>query len=143
MHLNKKVILKLAKYWLPVVLWAGIIFTFSSFPTVQTSTFYLGDFLLKKSAHIIEYGILSFLILRALSYHKIVDLNKKTVWYPIIIAFLYGITDEYHQSFVAGRTATIRDVLIDTAGAIIFIFGIIKNMQKMPKFIQKMYNYVK
>lgn len=111
------IIKKLLKFWLPPVLWAGVIFTFSSFPTVQTSDFYLSDFLLKKSAHLVEYGILAILIYRALINYNLE--KKRTILLTIIIAFLYGVTDEFHQSFVFGRTSTIRDIVIDTLGATI------------------------
>lgn len=110
---------KLAKYWLPPVLWALIIFTFSSFPTIETSDFFLWDFLIKKSAHLIEYGILAILIYRAMIETEI-D-NKKAIIYSIIIAGLYGASDEFHQSFIPGRGPAVRDVIIDTIGATIGI----------------------
>lgn len=113
----KLVLIKLLKYWLPPILWALIIFTFSNFPTVETTDFYLGDFLIKKSAHLIEYGILTILIYRGLIGSEI-D-NKKAIIYSIVIASLYGVTDEFHQSFIPGRGPSIRDVAIDTIGATI------------------------
>jgi len=62
---------KVLNYWLPPILWALIIFIFSSFPTVQTTEFFLGDFLIKKSAHLFEYGVLATLLYRALINSKI------------------------------------------------------------------------
>lgn len=129
---------KILKYWLPPVIWAGVIFTFSSFPTVQTSEFYLGDFFIKKSAHIIEYGILATLIYRALNTLKIA--HKKIMFYSVVAAMIYGMTDEIHQMFTPGRGPTIRDVIIDTIGASIFIYGIIGNIKKMPQVLQNLYN---
>ena len=113
----KLILTKFLKYWLPPILWALIIFTFSNFPTVETADFYLGDFLIKKSAHLIEYGILAILIYRGLIGSEI-D-NKKAIIYSIVIASLYGVTDEFHQSFIPGRGPAIRDVAIDTIGATI------------------------
>lgn len=133
-------ITKLTNLWLPPILWASVIFTFSSFPTVQTTQFFLGDFLLKKSAHLIEYGIFSILIYRALVNSRIE--KKKAMWYAIISAILYGMSDELHQSFIFGRTATVRDVLIDTTGASISIFAIIANIKKMPKNIKYFFNKI-
>ena len=51
--------------WLPVVLWAAVIFTFSSIPSLSTG---LGtwDTVLRKGAHVTEYAILGALLLRAL-----------------------------------------------------------------------------
>lgn len=129
---------KLLNYWLPPVLWAGLIFTFSSFSTVKTSEFFLGDFLLKKTAHIIEYGVLATLLYRAMINSKVE--KKKAMWVAVVTAVLYGITDEIHQSFTPGRGPAVRDVLIDALGASLFIFGILKNIKKMPQIVQNMYN---
>ena len=129
---------KLLNFWLPPILWALLIFNFSSFPTVKTSEFFLGDFLLKKTAHIVEYGVLATLLYRAMINSGIE--KKKAMWIAVVTAVLYGITDEIHQSFTPGRGPAVRDVIIDTIGASIFIFGILKNIKKMPLIIQNMYN---
>jgi VanZ family protein len=117
--LPKKEIFKAMKFVLPPVLWASVIFYFSSLPTVTASEFYLWDFLLKKTAHFVEYGILAILIYRALTNYEIKKDRAK--WLSILIAFLYAITDEYHQSFVPGRGPSVRDVVIDTIGAVILL----------------------
>ena len=41
----------------------------------------------------------------------------------LAIASAYGVTDEFHQSFVAGRTADIHDWYADTAGAAVALFA--------------------
>lgn len=128
---------KIVKFWLPVIVWAGIIFTFSSLPTVETSKFYLWDFLFKKSAHLVEYAILATLMHRGLLNSGVE--GKKAIWLSVLIPFLYAISDEYHQSFVPGRGPAVRDVIIDTFGAIFATFGIIGNMKLMPKSIQDVY----
>ena len=111
---------KVLNYWLPPILWALIIFIFSSFPTVQTTEFFLGDFLIKKSAHLFEYGVLAILLYRALLNY---DVNtNKALFFAILIAGLYGVSDEFHQSFIPGRGPAVRDVIIDTIGATIGIF---------------------
>jgi VanZ family protein len=38
---------------------------------------------------------------------------------PVAIALLYGITDEWHQSYVPGRSPDVRDVVADTVGAVL------------------------
>jgi VanZ family protein len=93
--------------WLPVVLWAGLIFAFSSLPNLGTG---LGtwDLVLRKIAHFCEYGILGALLLRALGR-------------PLVAAaagIAYAATDELHQHFVSGRHAAFRDVAIDAAGVL-------------------------
>lgn len=125
---------RLLNLWLPVAIWASVIFTFSSFHTVKTTDFFIGDFLIKKTAHIIEYGVLASLIYRALINSNV--LKSKAMFFAVLLAFLYGISDEFHQSFTPGREPTIRDILIDTTGASIFIFGIIGNLKSMPNTIK-------
>ena len=91
--------------WLPVVLWAAVIFAFSSVPDLGTG---LGtwDFVLRKLAHAAEFAILGALLLRALS----------RPWTSLALGVAYAISDEGHQHFVEGRQASPRDVLIDAVG---------------------------
>ncbi len=131
---------KLVNLWLPVMVWASVIFTFSSLPTIETTKFYLWDFLLKKTAHIVEYGILSSLIYRALVNSK-VDI-KKSMWIAVFVSILYGASDEFHQSFTPGRGPSVRDVMIDATGAAIFIFGIVGNIKKMPEKIKQLFSRI-
>lgn len=128
---------RLAKYWLPVLIWAGIIFLFSNRPTIKTIDFFLGDFILKKSAHFVEYGVFATLLYRGFINYGI-D-KKKTMILSVFIAFLYAISDEFHQSFIYGRTATLRDVLIDTFGAYFSVFIVIKHLKKLPNYIIDFY----
>ncbi len=123
--------MKFIKYWLPPILWAMAIFTVSSITVGSSSDFYWKDFVIKKTAHVIEYGILATLIYRALINSNVS--NKKAMLYSVALAFLYGATDEFHQSFTPGRGPKFTDVLIDTFGASLFIFGIIANIKKMPE----------
>lgn len=129
---------KFKKYWLPVIIWATVIFLFSNRTTIKTVDFFLGDFLLKKTAHIIEYGIFATLFYRGLVNYGVS--KKRAMLMSVLSAFMYGATDEFHQSFIYGRTATVRDVLIDTTGAVIFIYGIINNLSKLPNSIKFLYN---
>ena len=88
--------------WLPVVVWAGVIFAFSSIPSLQSG---LGgwDLVLRKLAHLTEYAILGALLRPLLS---------------LALAALYAASDEVHQHFVEGRHAAPLDVAIDTVGAL-------------------------
>lgn len=70
---------------------------------------------LRKIMHFTEYLILSLLLLYALTKTNI----KNKYFITIIICFIYAITDEYHQTFIDGRTGQFIDVLIDTAGSIL------------------------
>jgi hypothetical protein len=134
---NKDAIYKIVRFWLPVVVWATIIFLFSNRTTIKTVDFFLGDFLLKKTAHIVEYGIFATLLYRAFVNYGM-D-KKRAMLLSVLTAFLYGTSDEFHQSFIYGRTATVRDVLIDTSGAFVAVYGIIRNIKKMPFVIRFAY----
>lgn len=103
------------RFFLPVVLWAGVIFAFSSFPTGTATEIKWQDFVIKKSAHVIEYAILSVLLYRA--FVNIGIAKGKALVLAVIISSLYGMTDEFHQSFTPGREPHFRDVIFDTIGA--------------------------
>lgn len=111
---------KFFKYWLPVIIWALIIFKLSSgsLPTVGES--YWDDFAFKKFSHIFFYAVFGVLNYRALLQYP--KMRANTVFMAIFISFLYGISDEIHQSFIPGRGPHIRDVLFDTIGATLGVF---------------------
>jgi VanZ family protein len=91
--------------WLPVVIWAAVIFTFSSIPSLSTG---LGtwDTVLRKGAHVTEYAILGALLYRAFGREPL----------ALATGIAYAATDELHQHFVQGRHASPVDVAIDAAG---------------------------
>lgn len=108
------------EFWLPFIIWALVIFSFSSSPAIKTSEIHWQDFIVKKTAHIAEYFIFSFLLYRALVNSQIKKRNA--FLYTVMAAFFYGVTDEFHQSFTQGRESRLRDVMIDTAGSLLFVF---------------------
>ena len=91
--------------WLPVVAWAGLIFTLSSIPDLGTG---LGgwDLVLRKLAHAAEFAVLGLLLVRALRRPLL------AFW----LGTVYAVTDELHQSFIPGRVGSPLDVAIDAAG---------------------------
>jgi VanZ family protein len=101
---------RLASTWLPPLVWLAIIFAFSSrhggghLPAAEVAG--------RKLAHVTEYLILTLLLLRALRRSEL------ALALPVAIAaaLAYAASDEWHQSFVPGRTATPRDVAIDGIG---------------------------
>ena len=99
----------LSRFGPPLAL-MGIIFFFSAQPDLSTG---LGtwDLVLRKLAHMAEYGLLFLLWLRALG------TNHGLAAAAVTLA--YAATDELHQSFVEGRNGTPVDVLIDAAGVAI------------------------
>jgi VanZ family protein len=97
--------------WLPVVLWAALIFTLSSIPDLSTG---LGgwDLVLRKAAHAGEFAVLGFLLLRAL--------GRELPAFAAGIA--YAATDELHQTFVPGREGAVLDVLVDAVGVAVGVY---------------------
>ena len=108
---------KFWKFWAPVVMWAGVIFVLSSVPDLKTDL--KQDFLLRKIAHMVEFGILAWLFFRALNQEKI-SFSKKLI-FSFIFALFYAFSDEIHQLFVRGRHCSLIDVGIDTIGIFIFV----------------------
>jgi len=113
--------------WIPVVAWMGLIF-YLSHQDGTSSTLQSGlvlDFLqslglkitnadmpavagcIRKLAHFTEYAILYFLLTR---------IPLKTLW-CLVIVLLFSISDEWHQSFIPGRSSELFDIGIDLLGA--------------------------
>ena len=115
------------KLWLPVVLWAGVIFLLSSLPINKVTTFSWMDFVIKKTAHVVEYAIFYWLSFRAIS-EKGRKLEKKMFVLPLIMGIFYAFTDEWHQTMVPGRQGTLRDVGFDTIGLMLSLSQIKKNI---------------
>jgi len=126
--------------WLPAVLWSGLIFfastdTFSSYHTAMfidpvlrwLFPFLSGDavdrihFFIRKSAHFTEYFVFFLLLYRGIR-------RGRTGWHwswafaAWFIAAAYSCLDEIHQSFVASRTASAWDSLLDSTGALAAVF---------------------
>ena len=91
----------------PPLLLMALIFFLSAQPDLSSG---LGtwDTVLRKGAHMVEYGVLWFLWWRALGYGSPAP--------AIAITLLWAASDEFHQSFVEGRHGTPWDVAIDAAG---------------------------
>lgn len=89
-------------------------------PDISPRTVEQLQFILRKAGHLTEYALLAFLLYRALAGTLWND-AKRWFWIPawmtLGIAGLFAISDEFHQSLVATRTASPRDVLIDCCGA--------------------------
>ena len=112
-----KKILSIVPRWFPGFLIMFVIFIFSSQPGNNLPDFLNWDYFIKKTSHMIGYGLL------ALSYFRLLKHNQKLYWLAWLMALLYAASDEFHQSFVPGRGASVLDVLIfDNVGAIIALY---------------------
>ncbi len=69
--------------------------------------------------HVLAYGLLTWLYLRALLGREPCGNPTRTTWMRAAsagMALLYALSDEYHQTFVPGRHGSLVDVMIDAAG---------------------------
>lgn len=123
--------------YLPLLLWMGFIFfastgTFSAantslivspilrwlFPNISEEQLAFAHFITRKLAHFTEYAILGWLAARAFLTSSKPQLRRRWLWIAFALVCLYALSDEYHQSFVPSRTASIYDSLIDMAGGL-------------------------
>jgi VanZ family protein len=107
---------RLLSAWLPPVAWAGLIFYLSSLPgSAIPSPFFSAD----KVFHLGAYALLGYLVARALAYYG--RTGRVMLMPALLLCLAYGISDEFHQSFVPDRTPSALDVAADTIGACIGI----------------------
>jgi hypothetical protein len=121
---------RIIKLWVPPVIWAVVIFLLSSRPVIPASQIFWKDFIVKKSAHVIEYAIFTVLIYRALKESGVKKYNAGLA--AILISVIYGATDEYHQSFTPGREPRVRDVFFDTIGSVFSIYLLWNLLPNLP-----------
>ena len=89
------------------------IFVLSSLPGLPAPPGIFTD----KHAHFAAYGVLSALVFRALAGGRRSDFTFGRGLAALAIATAYGVTDEWHQSFVPGRQAELADLAADALGA--------------------------
>lgn len=117
--------------WGPVVVWALLIFRFSSGRVPVASPVFWQDFAVKKTGHVLLFGILAIFLYRALRGEGVS--RKRAVVWAIVLATFYGATDEFHQVFTQGREARVRDIVVDFVGAGVFVCIAYQFLPKLPK----------
>jgi VanZ family protein len=129
----------LLKYWLPVFLWLLFIFIGSTdlmsadhtsrfigpflrwfSPNIAAETIASVQLVVRKCAHLTEYAILASFLLRA--FRQGSDRHWRAASFAFVVAAICASVDEFHQSFVASRTGSSWDVMIDCFGA---AFGLV------------------
>ncbi|KGR79617.1 VanZ family protein [Ureibacillus manganicus] len=86
--------------------------------SIETRGYYhFVEFLIRKGFHFVGYGLLASIFYLVYRKFKL----KFAVIYAIVTTFILACLDEYHQTFLSGRTGVFQDVIIDTAGAITFV----------------------
>lgn len=101
---------------------AAVVPHWSSLPAMKQKIIYQRwHTMFRKCGHFSEYAVLGALL--TLTIHKFfvvknrLTLPKAEIWLPVLLSFLYAVSDEIHQIFVAGRSCEFRDMMLDTAGA--------------------------
>jgi VanZ family protein len=125
------------KTWLPALAWAALIFVFSTdyFSSSNTSSIFRAllsrlpsgisaleiddvHLAIRKLGHWSEYLVFALLLLRALKNDSDRRWELRHASWSLALVLLYAISDELHQTFVATRTASISDVMVDVFGGI-------------------------
>ncbi len=149
-----------------LILWMGLIFYFSHQNSTESSgmseaviryilNIFMPDlsqeklsiyitslqFFVRKAAHFSIYAILGVLCyIHIMAYDSVIPLLKIVI--SLVISSAYAASDEYHQTFISGRSGEIRDVLIDSAGAfcgILLAFIVFKFIKRSDKMKKKQY----
>ena len=105
--------LRFLLFRLPLLLYMGMIFLSSSGPVTSTTLQAFPDYILHAGAYALLYGLAFWALHEGLSPRA----GRGGYWLPAVITVLYGATDEFHQSFVPLRDASVRDLVADAAGA--------------------------
>jgi len=123
--------------WAPAVAWAAVIFSMSTdvwssdhtasilrplvsffYPSISDEAFAVVHFAVRKLAHLTEYGVFALLLDRGFRLGSSIAPSRAPLA-ALVVAALYSLSDEAHQSFVASRGASLEDSAIDTVGAAI------------------------
>lgn len=134
------------RYWLPALLWLGLIFSFSGdagssqqssrilepllrwlFPEMPLEQVGAIVYAIRKLAHVVEYAILGMLLWRALARPRS-DQYRPWNWRIAVAVWLltvaFAAVDEIHQSRVPSRQGRVADVMLDGAGAAAGLLGL-------------------
>jgi VanZ family protein len=147
----------LLKYWLPLLVWLGVIFVDSTdvMSAEHTSRFIVPfllwlkpnaspeavatvQFIIRKCAHAGEYAVLALLLFRVAVCMTNLKWSKLVLYVSIwSICLFVAATDEFHQTFVKSRGPSIRDIMIDGAGAILgLLVGAVLTKKRSTKLGQ-------
>lgn len=140
----------------PLLIWMAVIFFASTgefsaantdllikpilrwfFPHLSAERIAAFHHFIRKCGHFSEYAVLGVLTARAFiaSSHEV--LRRYWLLGSVVLISLYALSDEYHQSFVASRTASIYDSLIDISGGLVALILVVvwrrSRLRRLPK----------
>ena len=135
----------------PLILWVGLVLFLSTgqasmsntsrfirplleflFPNSPEETLIVYHNYIRKLAHVTEYAILAFWASRAFSTSRLKFLRRFWFVFAFILVALIASIDETNQSYIASRTGSIYDVLLDVSGGatMILIFYLVSEYRK-------------
>jgi VanZ family protein len=97
----------------PLLLWL--------FPNLSEAHLATAHFLTRKAAHFTEYAVLAFLARRAFVTSTHVFIQRLWFHLGLLLVVIYALLDEFHQSFVPSRTASLYDSAIDIGGGLMVL----------------------
>jgi len=98
---------------------------------------------IRKCAHVTEYAVLSLLLWRALRSVSFLRAKTLIVFSAVVLGCaLFAATDEFHQTFVKSRTPSVRDVLLDIAGAVLGLLIGVSFARDHPKKFRAITQFV-
>jgi VanZ family protein len=105
-------------FWLPALLWAGLILFLSTIPRIVPAE----ESVEHKIGHITVFAILGGTVMWALHRGHALHASKALVIATLLTA-AYGASDEWHQRYVPGRSCEFSDVVIDTTAGVIAVLA--------------------
>ena len=127
-------------YWMPAIFWTALVLIASNdafsaentgqilevilpplFGPIEPSSFEMIHFLVRKTAHITEYGILGLIYFRAWRGESVMAWRFQCARQALAMCMVVAAMDEFHQSFVPSRTSSPKDVALDVLGAGLFL----------------------
>ena len=105
--------LKTSQYTSLLVIYCGVIFYLSHQPTLPVNQLFMHQ---DKLIHAFAYAVMGML-----AFQSFTSQRNNTALIAILFCSLYGISDEFHQSFIEGRDADVLDWFADTTGAAIAV----------------------
>jgi VanZ family protein len=115
---------------IPMLVCMGTIFFFSHLPgdRLELPLFSGAD----KVSHALAYGLLSWTVIVAFSKETRARRSRLVFGAAVLVPILYGVSDEYHQSFIEGRSTELADVLADAFGALVVssVWFLIKSLKQ-------------
>jgi VanZ family protein len=119
--------------WVPVLLWAGLIFYLSSLPNLKASPNPFWDDVFRSILHSLMYLVFALLCWRPLKNSQ--AKNKNLIAFLLVLA--YSLFDEIHQSFVPTRTFQVKDLLVDNLGGLTALLLITKFLPRSPVLVKR------